>query len=141
MTPRLIQGAAFFACLLAASVCDLRRREIPDVFPALIFAAGLINFSPAAFSGLLLGLPFYCAALWQEKGIGGGDIKLVAASGFMLGLPAGALGLITGLTALLLFHGAARYFHRQTARAYPLAPFLSIGFAAAFIISITGGIT
>ena len=138
--PGFLQGAAFLACLLAASVCDLRRREIPAVIPALILAAGLIDFSPAAFRGLLLCLPLLCAALRWEAGMGGGDIKLVAASGFLLGLPAGTLGLLIGLSALLLFYGAVRLVRGRAARAWPLAPFLSAGFAAAYIILPTGGI-
>lgn len=133
----IVQGAAFFVALLGASICDLRRHEIPNIFPALIALTGLINFSPVKLFGLVLALPFYIAACCEESSMGGGDIKLVAACGFLLGLPAGTLGLIIGLTATLLFHGALRLFHWEH-RSYPLAPFLSIGFSAAFFIQ--GGI-
>lgn len=132
--PHFIQGAAFFFAMLGASVCDLRRREIPPVFPAIIAIAGLIEFSPASLWGITLCLPFLIAAWRNERSMGGGDTKLVAACGFFLGLPAGTLGLITGLTLQLLVYGAMRLFRIPSGRAFPLAPCLSIGFTAAYFI-------
>lgn len=140
--PLLLQGAAFFLALLGASICDLRQREIPPVFPMIIAIAGLINFSPASLWGIALCLPFLIAAWRNERSMGGGDIKLVTACGFLLGLPAGTLGLIIGLTVQLLEYGAARLFHFRHDRAVPLAPCLSIGYFAAYIIftTVIGGI-
>jgi leader peptidase (prepilin peptidase)/N-methyltransferase len=140
--PLLLQGAAFFLALLGASICDLQKREIPPVFPAIIAIAGLINLSPASLFGIALCLPFLIAARRNEHSMGGGDIKLVAACGFLLGLPAGMSGLVIGLTMQLLVYGAARLFRIRHGRAVPLAPCLSIGFFAAYIIFITviGGI-
>ena len=132
--PLLIQGTAFFLALLGASICDLQKREIPPIFPVIIAIAGLINFSPASLWGIALCLPFLIAAWRNERRMGGGDIKLVAACGFLLGLPAGTPGLILGLTVQLLIYGAARLFRFQHDRAVPLAPCLSIGFFAAYII-------
>jgi len=139
--PLLLQGAVFFFALLCASICDLRCREIPSIDIVLIALAGLIDFSPASLLGIALCLPFYYAACKDECSIGGGDIKLVAVSGFFLGLPAGTLGLIIGLTTQIAIHAAAALL-RIRCRAYPLAPCLSIGFFAAFIIftTIIGGI-
>ena len=106
--PLLIQGTAFFLALLGASICDLEKREIPPIFPVIIAIAGLINFSPASLWGIALCLPFLIAAWRNERSMGGGDIKLVAACGFLLGLPAGTLGLIIGLTVQLLVYEIGR---------------------------------
>ena len=97
-------------------------------------------------SGILLALPLLIAALVKEGGMGGGDIKLTAAAGFVLGLPAGTVGLILGLTAVLgydLFCKGIQKLKKTEApaaegRVLPLAPFLSAGFIAAHIMNLGG---
>lgn len=97
------QAALFCILLSAASAWDIRKRIVPDTLNALILCAGLLTFSPVKLAGLLLGLPLLVAALLKEGGMGGGDVKLTAASGFVLGLPMGTAGLILGLSAALLY--------------------------------------
>jgi leader peptidase (prepilin peptidase)/N-methyltransferase len=142
-----IAQAVLFSCLLmAASVWDLRKRIIPDSICLLIALAGLIDFSPARFLGILAALPLLLAALLKEGGIGGGDIKLTAAAGIVLGFGGCVAGLTLGLTASLVF-----YFSTQTVRrlrklepqkavqaSLPMAPFLSLGFLAVTILNIGG---
>lgn len=135
-----IASAVLFSCLLlAASLWDVRKRVIPDTICAAIALAGLLTFTPGKLAGILLGLPLLIAALVKEGGMGGGDVKLAAASGLVLGLPAGCAGLVLGLSAVLVWHFAARGLRRLRGRpvppvdaaALPLAPFLSAGFIAA----------
>lgn len=135
-------SALLFSCLLlTASVWDICKRIIPDSLCVLIALTGLLTFAPAKLLGVLLSLPLLIAALIKEGGMGGGDIKLTAACGFVLGLPLGCAGLVMGLTAAVLWHLAAKAaqklnHHPKPAvrTALPLAPFLSIGFVAAIII-------
>jgi len=82
-------------------------------------------------------VPFLLAALIRD-GMGGGDIKLMAAAGLVLGLQKSMAAIIMGLTALLVFH-AIRYIcqkprGRDAPKAYPLAPFLSLGCLAAYFL-------
>lgn len=78
--------------------------------------------------------------------MGGGDIKLTAAVGFVMGLPAGTVGLILGLTAVLgydlLCKGIRKLKKTEVPAAgehiLPLAPFLSAGFIAAYIMNLGG---
>ena len=143
MQANSIAQAVLFSCLLlAVSVWDLRKRIIPDSLCILIALTGLLTFAPVKLLGILLGLPLLIAALIKEGGVGGGDIKLTAASGFVLGLPLGCAGLVLGLTAAVLWHLAIKVRRSLQAKsqpaaartALPLAPFLSIGFIAATII-------
>lgn len=80
--------------MLAAVVYDLRSRRIPNVVSGFILAGGLITDGAdggirtilsglAAF--LLLVVAIYPA--WRAGGIGGGDLKLAAATGIWIGLP------------------------------------------------------
>ena len=142
-----VAQAALFCCLLlAASVWDLRKRIVPDTLCVLIFCLGLPTLTPDKLSGVLLALPLLIAALVKEGGMGGGDIKLTAAAGFVMGLPVGTVGLILGLTVVLgydLLRKGIRKLKKTEAPAagehvLPLAPFLSVGFIAAYIMNLGG---
>jgi len=142
------QAALFCTLLLAASVWDTRKRMIPDELNAMILCTGLLTFTLDKLAGLLLGLPLLIAALLREGGMGGGDIKLTAATGFVIGLPLGMAGLIIGLSAVLLYYliiQSIRKLEHINAPAageslLPLAPFLSAGFIASYLLN-TGGLT
>lgn len=135
----IASAVLFFCLLLAASVWDIRKRIIPDSLCVLIALNGLPAFTPGKLAGLLLGLPLLIAALGKEGGLGGGDVKLTAVCGFVLGLPAGCAGLVLGLTSVLVWHFAANGLRRLRrcpitsagTTALPMAPFLSAGFIAA----------
>lgn len=140
-----VAQAALFCCLLVtASVWDIRKRIMPDTLSALVFCTGLLTFTPDKLAGVLLALPLFIAALLKEGGMGGGDIKLTAAAGFVLGIPVGTAGLILGLSAALLYYLAItgirklKQLKTPAARALPLAPFLSAGFIAAYFMNLRG---
>lgn len=101
------------AGLLCATVCDLRRREIPDGLSiGMILGAcamKLAGWHPVGWAGI--GLGALCAfvvsaALFARGGLGGGDVKLLTALGATLGaqamLPFAILtGLFGGIAGLL----------------------------------------
>ena len=130
------KGVLFSTLLLTAAVWDIRRREIPDWIPLLIFLTGIPQMNPpTAFSGLVVtGLPYLTAAVLSYKregfSIGGGDIKLMAACGFVLGVWGGILQSIASLT-LFLVVGIGICLYRGTKKlntvTLPLAPFFCAG--------------
>lgn len=107
----VIQTVIFTVLLFAASACDLRKREVPDLVNGAIALTALLSFSPWNLLGVLTGLPFLLppspAAAW-----GGGDVKLMAASGLVLGLPGGIAATVLGLTAILPVCGTLTLIHR-----------------------------
>lgn len=137
------QAVLFIALLMIASVFDVKKRIIPDTICIGVALTGLICFEPSRLLGCLSALPFLIAALVSDK-IGGGDIKLTAATGIVLGIEGGIAAMIIGLTAMLLFYAVyaivQRLRKRERQRAFPLAPFLSIGCITVYLIN-TGGIT
>lgn len=139
----MLQSVLFVALLLIASVFDVKKRIIPDTVCIGVALTGLMIFEPSRLLGCFSAIPFFIAALMNGK-IGGGDIKLTAAAGIVLGIGGGIAAMIIGLTAMLLFYAAyaitQRLRKRERKRAFPLAPFLSIGCITAYLIS-TGGIT
>ena len=110
---------------------------------------GLKSISPAKFLGVLAALPLLIAALYKPDGIGGGDIKLTAAAGIVMGFLGCTIGLTLGLIASLFFYFWAQVIRRfrklepqKAAQAsLPMAPFLSLGFLAITILNIGGVIS
>lgn len=103
-----MQAFLFLTALAAASAVDCRKRTIPDFLCLLTAAAGLISFSPAQFFGVLAALPLLIAALIRPECMGGGDIKLTAAAGFVLGFWRGIWGMALGLLLAVLYFCTAK---------------------------------
>lgn len=131
-----MQGGIFAALLLIASISDLRSRIIPDTISAGIMLCGLLRFETVNLLGVLIALPFFAAALLGTTG--GGDVKLSAATGLVLGLPSACTAIIIGFTVMLPVigvHWAIAKLRGKTPGDYPMAPFIAIGCIAAFIIT------
>jgi leader peptidase (prepilin peptidase)/N-methyltransferase len=144
-TPLFFKYIVIFALLLLVSCIDLRMHLIPNRFVLLLFAWGFLwqIFYPvvplsSALAGFLLGGGlFYLIAFLSKGGMGGGDVKLMAALGFLAG-NGPAIFLIFLLSFIL---GAAAgaillLFKKKTAKS-PLAfgPFLSFSF---FLVTFWG---
>ena len=140
-----MQALLFLAALAAASAVDCRKRVIPNSLCLLTAAAGLISFSPVQLLGPLASLPLLIAALIQPECMGGGDIKLTAAAGFVLGFWQGFWGLALGLLLAVLYFCITRLYHKIFRRPHaltgrtplPFGPFLSIGFAALYCFGLS----
>lgn len=130
----------FFLCLFLAAVSDLKSRNIPDWMPCLIAASSLFPPGRPYIAGLVVCLPLFTAGI-TAGGIGGGDIKLTAACGIVLGFHRAFTGLFLALCLLAVWHsvyvaaGKIRRKKRETGKgqAYPLAPFLWIGMLVSVI--------
>jgi prepilin peptidase CpaA len=120
---------------------DLRRRTLPNWLTVTGLAAGLGLAALHGWHGLWLaaagaaiGFAVLLPLFWM-RGMGGGDVKLMAAFGALLGpsavLPAAALAAIFG--ALL---AAAVLVARPRAAAIPYAPAIVLG---AWMILLGGG--
>ena len=141
-----LQAVLFLFLLGAVSVCDIKSREIPDSLQAAIALLSLLHFSPWNLAGALTALPYLLVALAGKEpgGIGGGDIKLAASMGTVLGLPASLAASVMGLSAFtvygLICSCARRLKGRPGRTAHPAGPFLAAGAAMAYFMK-TGGWT
>lgn len=117
--------------ILWAAISDYRRRIIPDwTWIAVLLIGGvsafLFNTPYIALSSRILGftLPFMTLLILAVKygGVGGGDIKLMAAMGFSFGL--------YGVIVILFFALIPAYAYGKVTKqkSVPLAVFLCIGF-------------
>lgn len=134
----LVQGGFFAALLLAASILDVQKRIIPDSICLGIAMVGLLTFEPVKLAGIFTASLFLVAALIFD-GMGGGDIKLMAAAGLVLGFNKSMTATVIGLTTLLVFYAGNTIIQklrgRAAPKAYPLAPFLSLGCLAAYFLT------
>lgn len=139
-----IQAVLFLLLLIAISICDLRCREIPDDLQAALAATTLLCFSPLNLLGIFGALPYLVIALFFGgiDGIGGGDIKLAAATGMVLGLSASLSASILGLGCFLFYttiYTAGRRLHGNIEEiGFPVGPFLALGAAAAYFMKMGG---
>lgn len=143
MTWIILKGTLLLLILGYAAYMDMKTREIPDAVPIMLLITGFIGFSPLfSITGLLVTVsPFLFAALAGD-GMGGGDIKLMAACGFILGPWGGMLQTILGLALALLFtfiRSAALGKKVERKIRIPLVPFLGAGGILSYLITFIGG--
>jgi len=131
----------FIACLLVITFIDLDHRIIPDVItlPGIpIFFVMALAVPDVTLKDSLIGLLIGGGSLWavayiyklltDKDGMGGGDIKLLAMMGVLIGwqgvlftiFVSSATGSVTGLLLMLIQKGNLKL-------AVPFGPFLAIG--------------
>ena len=142
--------------LIVITVIDIEHQIIPDriTLPGILFGlmAGIyLNGLRPTFIGLFLGTSlFYILAVVSRGGMGGGDIKFIAAVGALLGWQqviliiflSAFMGSLVGLIAL-----AGKRL--STLSRIPFGPFLAVGTLVAYfsgeqiihlyIMMVTGG--
>ena len=139
MNPLIVKGVVFGLLLACAALWDMKEREIPDLIPAMILVCGLIELL------LVTGGPYLLAALLthgKTLAIGGGDIKLMGACGFVLGVWPGLLHSILSLilavlTGVMLFGVRRQDF---SSIRLPLAPFFCIGGVTAYWLAAAAAV-
>lgn len=135
------QGGILSALLFAASYTDIKRRIIPDTVCILLALTSFICFEPTAFLGIFCAVPLLLAAYLCD-GFGGGDVKLMAASGMVVGFVGGVFAIILALSAELIFYLLHCAFQKskgcEPIKSLPFAPFLAAGVLTAYFINIGG---
>ncbi|MBW7573180.1 prepilin peptidase [Caproiciproducens faecalis] len=133
----IVKGLAFVVILSIASYRDAKTHEIPDLIHVLLLIDGLILLEPqkAVTGFFIVSVLFYLIAVLTHGGIGGGDIKLIAAAGWVLGPVGVIIGTVIGSVLLVLTY-LLIYFRRDPRhKRYALAPYLSIGCFAAYLLT------
>ncbi len=122
------------SALLALSVIDFRTYEIPVGFPIFIALLGVLHllldlsFWKNALIGLFcISFPLFLLFLCSKgRAIGGGDVKLMAACGFLLGWQKICFGFLLGCILGSLIH-VIRMKCSGADRVLAMGPYLSLG--------------
>ena len=123
-----------FSALVTLSVIDFRTYEIPFGINLFILALGLIKLATdyRNFLDYLIGFISVSGFLYllflltKGRGIGGGDIKLMAVSGLMLGWKCNILALAIGCIVGSIIHIIRMKVSKQD-HVLALGPYLSVG--------------
>lgn len=124
----------FLSLLWAVAIIDYVTYEIPLEVNAAIAIVGVLRICmdisnwQLYLAGMISASSVLLAAYFftKKKGIGGGDIKLMAAAGLVLGEPASFLALFLGLL-LSLFAYPFRKKKKENSRFFALGPYLAAG--------------
>lgn len=128
------------SALLALSVIDLRTFEIPVAFNIFILVLGVVRvvldfdnvitylIGMVAVSGFL----FLCYVITKGRGIGGGDIKLMAAAGLLLGWKHIIIALFVGCILGSVIHIILMKVLKK-GRMLAFGPYLSLGIYIAML--------
>ena len=124
--PQALISALFTTVLVVIAIVDFEHLIIPDsmvIALAVLAVPGFIlqfppNWIDRLIGGFAAGAFLYLLAVLSEKilkkeGMGGGDIKLMAAAGFILGWQLSALSLAFGAVAALLMIVLMKVFSRD----------------------------
>ncbi len=145
MTFPALLFAALFSILIVISFIDLKNMIIPDGLNIAILILGIANFlfhvltTTTSWYTFVLGffaasVPLFILGLIYPDGMGGGDIKLMAASGLMIGwkmiLLALFLAAIYGLLISLILIVTKK---RSIKSVIPFGPMLSLGIMTAVL--------
>lgn len=134
----------FFSSLIAAAGIDFEHTYIPDRIHLIILILALASFlsgSSEPWLSMVLGclIPsgiMLAVSLLTKGGIGFGDIKLMAASGLLLGLEKNVLAFFLAYLTAGLFHAVPLLRGRISGKdEIPMAPY----FAASLILSALFG--
>ncbi|HEY5557786.1 prepilin peptidase [Acetobacterium sp.] len=140
----IIKTGVFMGVLLFVAYYDYQTKTIPRFVHFVLLITGLIGINLSwlinqAIPGMLF-LPFPVMAVYfyqkqkdPIKNIGIGDIKLIAACGFVVGINKGVLGLFVGL-ALALLWCLIKRMNQSTS--FPFAPFLCCGFIVSYLLNV-----
>jgi len=130
----------FFTALLWASVQDVKEKEVGDYIHVIIAVIAFVGLDRARLPVMLMGavvsaLPLLIAGIVKKGCIGGADIKLMAASGLILGAGRGFIALIIGLS----LGAGCTFLYRKIKKAdlavsFPLVPYLTAGCAVSFLL-------
>ena len=139
-TPQALIGCFLVSALIVLSVIDARTREIPSGISIFILVLGLIatllnlqNWLTHLIGLLAIALPLFLVfAITGGKGIGGGDIKLMAGCGLILGWKIVLLGFFFGCFAAALIHLSLMAF-KKADRTLSFGPYLSAGVFVAML--------
>ena len=135
----IVQAVLFFYLMGCAVCTDIKNRDIPTVIWSSMALISLIDFKAVHLFGILAALPLLFAAMMSPSGIGGGDIKFVAAVGLVIGFWKALIGMSIGLSLVIIFHGVVKLIYRISSKeygrkAYPLAPFLALGYVCVYFL-------
>ena len=138
------------SCLIVTAWIDFEHQIIPDSMWISIFVGGIFIVIDAAINGrftkefiiskviglfAVSGFFFLIGVISKGAWMGGGDVKLMAAAGFVLGWKAVIVSLFLGAFVGVLFSIVRKLVaKKEMSGVIPFGPFLAIGIAVSLFV-------
>ncbi len=131
-----VKISAFIILLILASIEDLKNMEVPHRYWILMLVVGLINVSWDSLIGLVVCFTiFFIVAMLTN--LGGADVKIAGACGFVMGTIPCLFALVIGLFISVIVEQIITAIKNNGIKhKYPLVPYMAIG---CIIITILKG--
>jgi len=104
----LLLDTAFIAVMLGCAACDRKSRTIPNAMIVVLLGMGLLRLlllflKKAELACQLMTIPLFvlCLLCWRKGQLGGGDVKLITAIFFYMGLWDAAAAFAVSLLPLI----------------------------------------
>ena len=139
-SPDMFLYDALVSALLVIAIIDYRTKEIPNGIVAFCLAVSVLHAVVDSFAysdtwldhilgGVVLGLIFFLVLFISEgRALGGGDVKLMFAVGFFLGLKCGVLSIFIACLLGSVIHLALMKI-KHLGRELAFGPYLAAGYA------------
>lgn len=137
---QVIKYYVLFTILFHASYCDIKTREVDDYISVMLLLVGLINFNESNLFYMFLGaifvfLPQIIMTIFSKSvPIGGADIKISTACGFVFGPHIGLSSLCVGLVLALIVNMILAKQKKQKNISFPFIPYFFFGLIASFFL-------
>ena len=130
-----MKSFAILCILLFATVTDFKKREVPYIYIILLMLTALIDFRATNMLGFILSVPFYFA---QKEGrcMGGGDVLIVAALGFSLGLAPTLVTVIIGCIVFIIAGLVTEIKKGKGKELFPFVPALTVGYIVTTVLEV-----
>lgn len=133
----IIKGFFYILILIYSSYEDYRTKTILDKVHLGILILGMFQSSlaPGIAGFICVPIPFLMTVFMKGGGIGGGDVKFMAANGFMLGMKGGFIASVIGLILAIAVNSIIYKIKGKDKNiSFPLAPYLSVGCFLVYLI-------
>ena len=130
-----MKSFAILCILLFATITDFKKREVPYIYIILLILTALIDFRATNMLGFLLSVPFYFAQK-EGRSMGGGDVLIVAALGFSVGLAPTLVTVIIGCIVFIIAGLVSEIKKGKGKQLFPFVPALTIGYIVNTVLEV-----
>ena len=121
--------------LLSAGITDIKQREVPIIYQALLLVLIPFGFHIENLWGALMAAPFFVAAIATDK-IGGGDWKLIALLGVLLGMHRAFAAVVMGCMIFIISSLVIEKRKGKGEMLFPFVPSLTAGYIVTLILEV-----
>lgn len=128
-----MKGIAILGILLMASYTDIRKQEVPVIYQVLLLCLVPFGFRLENLWGIAIAIPFFIAAVATDR-IGGGDFKVIAILGILLGFYEALCTVIAGCLIFIFSSLVIGRIKGKGNTLFPFIPSLTLGYVGTLVL-------